>query len=498
MSVNENYWDNQRGNTTVDIRLNGPGNPWQVLDHQATIDALSGGRRSAESWWTKDERGRDYYGGTNFSGDPGRWTGTLSAFRKKVTFLRGLLRDLDDVQSCDCSVALPDLRVRERCGDQQNMTNYEMAHVYLNVTSTSTAPNSPESADDGSDMKIKDTESLSAGLDQRYTKLVHSDISKTHTTVAINHILWKCAQEFWVVTDAVSSGAAPQVGYTTDNGATWTFRDINTFANGNNASQLAIVGDKIIVVGASEVPSYAAISDLKAGTSNPFTDVTGISSNHPTAIARAGGQTVWAAGAGGYIYRSTDGGFTFTTVDAGVATTNALNDIAVASEDLIWFGGASGTLVRYLNGAVNTVTITGTPSDAITTVAVPEYRTNEVYLGTDAGAIYRSTDANESTPTFALLGGYMLNSGSVADIQFAGWHGDVMFVVQTSGSSTSRILRDLSGGAGGDDFEIVGSFTDPANAGLNSIALRHQNDGIVVGEIQSSQGYIGRVLGSTN
>lgn len=496
--TNREYWNNGPESTSVDLREGGPGNSWKVLDFEAEVDAVSGGRRGVESNWGRNARGGREYIGNSRTGNPERYTGQLMARRDKLNFVRGLLRDLDDPQACDtCSDSGLDVRVRERCGDQRTLVGYEMALTLLDVVSTSTSTdNNLANSSTGDDQLIMDQEAISAGLAQRLTKLVHSNISDPAQLTAINDVTWRCGQEWWVVTNAISSAAAPRVGYTEDNGQNWTFIDINTFANGSDATSIVINGDTVIVAGPAEGISYAQVDDIKNGVASPFADSTGISTQNPNVLALAEDGSIWAAGTGGYIWRSTDGGFSFVEVDAGVTTSNALNAIAVVSDNTVWFGGASGTLLRFLSGTVSTVAITGSPTDAILTLAVADYRSNELYIGTDAGDIYRTNDALAQSPEFFTLGFFQSGTGRIDALRFAGWSGDVLFVVQSNGSSQSRVLRDLSGGAMGNDVEIIGTFTDPANTGLNAIDVRSANDAIVVGNVQSSAGYIGRVIAS--
>ena len=84
-------------------------------------------------------------------------------------------------------------------------------------------------------------------------------------------------------------------------------------------------------------------------------------------------------------------------------------------------------------------------------------------------------------------------TGSVADLYFVGYQGNVLYVLQSAADSTSRILRDFSGGNLGTDVKIVGDFVAPGNFGMTSMAFANVNMGITVGNVHGSYAYIGKV-----
>lgn len=342
----------------------------------------------------------------------------------------------------------------------------------------------------------------------------HSDQSGTVSTGAINHVIALIDQtcnpagklEFLAVGDPVSPATIPRIFYgtrpadaaTTDT-ITWVQQTITAVANGA-AEAVAVVGNRVIVAcsGTNAGVFTASLDDVKAGTAT-FTLANGITATHVyNDVIALDGMTVLAVGASGRIALSVDAGFSFTLLTS--PTSNDLNRAACGGDKaVVWVGGASGTILRIKNlSTVETITVAGVSTDAVKAVAVPRNRTDEVYVGTAAGEIHRSLDARASTPVWAELN-YDKPSGGglIEDIQFGDAIGHVMFVVQSNGSSQSRVLRDLSGGSAGAWLAPVdlGSFTSPANAVINSIAVVDANFAVTVGEPETAQGFIGIVAG---
>lgn len=345
-------------------------------------------------------------------------------------------------------------------------------------------------------------------------QLSHSDQSGTVTAAAINHVIALVDQtcnpagklEFVAVGDPVAPATIPRIFYGTrpadakdGDAITWVQQTIAAVAAGA-AEAVAVVGNRVIVAvsGVNAGVFTASLDDVKLGTAT-FTLANGITAAHVyNDVIALDGMTVLAVGDAGRVALSTDAGFSFSLLTSPVAT--ALNRAACGGDkSVVWVGGASGVVLRIKNlSTVEQITVSGVSTDSVKAVAVPSNRTDEVYLGTAAGEIHRTLDARASTPTWEELNFDKPSGGGIIeDIQFGDAIGHAMFVVQTNGSTQSRVLRDLSGGSAGAWLAPVGtgSFTSPPNSTINSVAVVDANFAVTVGEPETAQGFIGIVTG---
>lgn len=192
-----------------------------------------------------------------------------------------------------------------------------------------------------------------------------------------------------------------------------------------------------------------------------------------------------AVGASGTVKTSDDGGLSWTAVTSGVATT--LGCIAVRSYNDWWVGGASGTLLHYRKGTFTTLA-DPTSGDTITTIALPEGREDEVYLGTSTGEVFYTQDGGDTWAEYRFPGD---NAGSVDLLAFADWMGPVLYIVHSPVAGSTRLLRDLAGGVGGNNNVEVISV--PTNIGFNGILVEGVNDVFLVGDASSGVNLIVKV-----
>jgi photosystem II stability/assembly factor-like uncharacterized protein len=166
-----------------------------------------------------------------------------------------------------------------------------------------------------------------------------------------------------------------------------------------------------------------------------------------------------------------------------------MNAVWAYDKDLVYAAGNSGVMLKSTNGGQTWQDITevATVASNLLKVVVPYGRPKEVYVGAANGKIYRST--NEGS-TFAAISFDGDGIGSVDDIDFCGPCGsDVMFILHNDAGPRGRILRDLSGGYGGADVEVVMTQTQVIQAGidLNALACCDVNEVLAAGEL--SGGY---------
>lgn len=409
------------------------------------------------------------------------------------------------------------LRARCYSGEAGVYTNYAKMLYYINARNTDRgySRNLIDNTTNPGDV-LQRTLGQWAVAEEEIDSVAHSKISGTVTTLAINKIIsvgyprpagggpgentnLSGDEEFVFGTDRSGAGAPPSIGFTTDKGLTWTVRSL-TGLNDVDIAGIVKAGANLVfcsnsvTAGAGGV-RYVNYQNFKDNsyTVNTATGIT--TSTVISDIIAVSSSVLYACGAAGAVYKSTDGGLTWASAGTAV-TANALTHAAYADENLVWFGGASGTVVRLYNGAMSLVTVTGLSTSAVTALEVPRGpfgRGNEVYVGSAAGNIHRSLDVLAQTTVWSTLSFDSAGSGSVDDIRFAGTDACIMYILQANGSSQSRILRDLSGGKAGPDAQILGGFTNPANSVINSIAPSSLNYVLAVGEVNGGQGYISQV-----
>jgi hypothetical protein len=267
---------------------------------------------------------------------------------------------------------------------------------------------------------------------------------------------------------------------------------------GGNLFGVAKAGDYAIVAGSTGI-AYAKFQDIKDGVSLPWT--LALSASNINDVVAVSSDTLYACANSGIIYKSTDGGFTWSVLSNGAQTAQNLNSISFVDSTTGYFAGNTGALVQYFNGTLSLMAVRTSVGGAAITAnfnTVLNVRNgNEVYLGTSTGLMYRSTNAIGSYPLFTAMSGLdQLGSGSIDDIQAAGWHGSVLFIVQSNAQGYSRIHRDISGGATQMQTEIIGGFTNPENFGLNSLAAASITRFVSVGQVHQTYGFIGSGLPS--
>lgn len=493
--------------TVVEIQEGGPGNQILLMPNSTTVTGPTGGGQSVATRYTRDyKKGAGAYksDGTTVDSDPERYTADLTV-RLRIAQI------IEDMKKRKC---MHNLRIRQHCADVEDFTNYN-AIIALHEA-YGTGQNLTENIANGTTAASVDLMNMvnESAADLVVVKQVnHLDISGEHSDVAINEVISVgyevCAgdcgaaddgnQDYWAVTDVDTTpgyqgAGAPVFLYTVDGGTNWTASYINAMMGGN-ALDVIKVGGRALVASDTNAVAYARYADIEAGDANPWVAATGFTADFPNALAQASGHTVYACGDGGHIWRSTDGGMSFTLLSDAVQTAQNLNDCAFASEVVGWFGGDNGALVQYNNGALALIVVEDADgnilTDNIVTVACPEDRTREVYLGTSAGEIWRSTDTGASWENMAFDGS---GTGTIEKIAFSGPLGFHLWVVQTNvAGDKSRVLRDLSGGYLGLYAEVIGSWDDPANSVINSIAPSDVNTAVTVGELDGGYAFIGRI-----
>jgi hypothetical protein len=509
-------WSSRPQNSDIFVRK-GAGNPWLALELDAETDAPSGGGQSYESRWGRGANGGLALRGTAVTGNPERIDGQMMLRLRSETYLTSL-------QKMKC---LPDFLILQACAVKGIPLNYTMALGLLEapITSRGYSENLANATEDN-EPDVKETYDYSAALDYRTKKMQHLDISGTWSDFAYNKAIsvgaTQCAgdcgpesdgaQEFWLVSDrdttpGYSALNVPKFDWTTDQaGSVRNSVYVDVLGNSDGVDVVRM-GNNIVVVSTTGV-AYASIQNVYDQVANPWTLATGITGT-PKAIAVIDALTAYLVGASGKIWKSTDGAASWTLIDNGATTSQNLNSIAKASDTLLWIGGNSGVLIKLIvigSGTtssqtislVNIITSAGasilSAGENINVVAAPPFR-DEVYLGTSGGKIVRSTRANVTRPIFENKSFPKSGTGQINDLQFVGYKGNMLFILQRNAAGNSRVLRDISGGYLTDSqTEVIGDFTTPVNNQMNSIAPANENYAMVVGEVESTYAYVGSVL----
>lgn len=504
-------WQNGGDRTAVDFRPGGPGNGWIILDPNASVQAPQGGGRGVNRLWGRGDRYGLQPRGFNYSSNPNPYTFTTSYPLLAENFLKRF----------DCPF---DIRIRDRCDRPDDLTSFSSPGmmVFPEGVNTNFSLSDPPAAMDGQEADVKEQLAVDAVIELRYTKVAHDDVSGSTSDVALKKIInvgkigcnGDCGDAqteedaYWAVsaqdnTPGYSGNATARFYYRTSKTGSWSSVPIDPFTLAD-ATDVIQMGQYVVVFSASKAPAYALFADILNGVTAPnlWQSATGLSSlsstNFPKAAWAANSKVAYAVGNGGRIFTTSDGGKSWSILyDTGVVTSQNLNAIDGQTADLIYFGGNSGVFGRIILGAAALVTVkdasNNTLASNINVVRTPSQRGREVYLGTAGGEIWRSKNAQDTKPVFTNMGFDRAGSGSITDLNFAGYRGDVLFVLQTNASNYSRVLRDFSGGNLQADVEIIGDFNTPGNFKMNSIAPANPNYAMVVGELHNSFAFIGNI-----
>lgn len=471
------------------------------------VGAIDSGEVEISRYYGRDEKtGRTKVLASSRTGQAPTYTFDLEIADAKLTTL---LQALDGKKN---------LRVRTFTGEYSNPINFERILVASRAWNkkpmggfSRDMVNSFDGYEDQPDMQLRSFPHEADDL-LELLPLTLSDLRGTVTTLAINAVAnvgysrWagevagenqnNPGNKEWLAGTAKGGvGVAPKLLMTLDKGATWyalTCTGLTDFT----ITGIAKVGGNIVISGSDATGgglAYCAWETVKAQTTAvTFTRSTNIAAGTQfNGVKAIDSQTAIACGPAGAVYISTDGGRSFSSAGTPV-TANALTCCAVVDSTLQWFGGASGTLVRRYKGVMSVIPVTGIGTAAINSLAVPTgmLRGTELFVGSAAGNVYVTVNGTATTPTWTTRAFDSSGAGAVDGMAFAGNDGEVLFVLQTNGSSQSRLLRDLSGGYLGNDVEIVSSFTSPANSTFNAVDAADPQTAMIVGDVNATYGAI--------
>lgn len=487
-----------KGEGNVDVQIGGPGNPWKYLSACAHMSGPTVPRGGTEIRWCQDpKKAGGFQISSKFRTAPDQVSADLMTKLGKVDFLDGL----------ECPFSL---RARyAKCDSRWDPSNYDpMMLTYCDVDLQEHSYDDLVVIDPGNEDEILVTAPWAAAYEYRVRQIAPARLG----TLAelgdqpINDIEYcdeeQCAgycgdrsdgcARVYAVTDAdVAPYAAPNLITGIKNLTTlaWTWTVQAILGLNGNVEGVECAGDRIIA--SSNADSAIAYNDSLGDPDEWNTVILGNApSAYHAALFALNARIIWVAANNGYIYKSVDGGATWTAVHSGTWTTQNINAVWAFDEDLVYAVGDTGVMLKSENGGETWTDITEvatTGADNLIVVVVPPNRPREVYVGSNSGQIYRSEDEGATFTALAFDGSGV---GTVDDIAFCGpCAGDVMFILHNDAGPRARILRDLSGGAGGADVEVIMNWFDviPIGIDLNALACCGENEVIAGGE--NSDGY---------
>jgi len=149
---------------------------------------------------------------------------------------------------------------------------------------------------------------------------------------------------------------------------------------------------------------------------------------------------------GGRIYKSEDGGLNWEVKEDAAISTSAYNDIFMLSTQVGYAVGAAGLVVKTLDGGRNWGQLTATGTADLHTVWA--LNRNRVWIGSDNGVMYYSTNGGRTWGTRNVIGSDSVTSQD--------WLNDYYGVV-TTGETVQFTIN------GGTSWEVMGTSTNSGN-----------------------------------
>lgn len=238
-----------------------------------------------------------------------------------------------------------------------------------------------------------------------------------------------------------SSGDQADILYSTDGGGTWTSQIINGIGTSVDPTAIDVVGDKLVVVVASENAYYYATINQTTGAPSSFTKVTTgfVSTKTPNDIYVANPNEIYFAANGGYLYKSTDITQGVSPVSAAGATTNNLNRIAGDGNNTIVAVGASGTVVISLNNGRSWAVAASAPS-ANSLTAIEVLSADLFWVGDASGGLYYTLTQAGSWSTKLLSN----SPAQINDIAFV--NDEVGWIAAQTSTPTGLLYSTWNGG----------------------------------------------------
>jgi photosystem II stability/assembly factor-like uncharacterized protein len=271
-----------------------------------------------------------------------------------------------------------------------------------------------------------------------------------------------------------SPGTAPDLIYSTDEGATLAADEITTLDNTQNADAVACLGDYVLVVSNDEAYlHYKLKATVNAGTGGAWTEITTgfVGANNPLDMWSVGNY-VFIVGDNGYVYGTADPAAGVTVLDAGIATTDQLIAVHALNDDFAVAVGGNGAIIATENQTVWR-NVTTTPV-AVNIRAIWLKNTNEWWIGTVAGELWYTVDGGVNWTQKTLP----ITLSILDDIAFS--TESVGYLSGQISTPAGRILRTYDGGY---SWVVLpeGAASIPASDRIRAIAACVHDANFIVG-----------------
>jgi len=411
-----------------------------------------------------------------------------------------ITRPLSTVNNYLQEISCPfNARINWACrGARPILTNYELSSLLFDSAFTTGAIENPLSGGDTDNDRVNTTGELSATRWTYIYPLAGARQAMTATTevfalaVVPSECASKCGDRVGLgqIVWAGLGSTAYTIGYllyTFDYGATWQAPANQPFSIAGDVSSIVIVdaqnGYRLICArgnvegGQPAEVSYtddegALFHDVNVGAVNGQT----IQSLFRDSIGR-----IWAAAAGGYVYRSNNLGVTWTTQEAGVETTERLTDICFFDENVGYAVGEANAFIYTTDGA--TFTLRVGPAPAVNLLSVAVNYAGHVYVSTADARLFRSVDGGLTWETIIDLA-----VGSINQVRFDDDFRYFGFMVWDDATPVGTVYRSEDAG---NTWAAIGTpATDYLNAGINCVAICDANMAYVGGPAQGGTSFV--------
>ncbi len=298
----------------------------------------------------------------------------------------------------------------------------------------------------------------------------------------------------------VACGSAPtasvtehgEVWYTEDGGATWTECVADPFAADEDVGAVTcfLMGrntTRIIAArGTTDAgnPAEIGYSD-DDGATWTLVDVGSVNGQYvtdPRALFALDQYNVWLVTNDGYIYYSEDSGLTWTTQESGALTSDPLNCIQFLNEDDGFAVGDNNIILSTNDGGTTWTALTGPTGKATDEVeALAVVTENRVFIGFSDGELWYTENAGASWAQRTLPVALSI----INDIAFLEENEYIGYLVGNTAAGAGVILRTIDGGY---TWEQVSGL--PTNAGLSAIHVCETNLAFAVGPVQGGTGVV--------